>query len=747
MPPHVDVVVVFRASSKRTALSKEQIRQDAAKSERQYTALIDTLTRAGLKAVGRRGENQDQLLVLVTCPPDVLVKLVHCERRSDFLYGLPMSKLESAAPDLDLTPLSPADRIRLVHAYVTSTPQDGGLGIIPDSKEWDLVQSVMVLHNHDFNEQWIRLWTRHRIASVQLEKVRDQFGDSVALYFFFLNAYTRALIFPSVLGVAFYFLGTPYSVLYSTLLFIWSVVFVEWWRLQERILSVRWCTQGSFRVEKRRADHDPSFPWYKKTARKMASIPVILLFASVLAVLLTGIFVLEAFVTQLYKGPGHRIVAFSPTLLFAALVPQLLGVYKASAKRYTDWENHQHQSNHARSLSLKVFTLSAINAYLGLALSAFVYVPFGESVMHLVQHHLFSSGAHTRAAALLEKLNLNLNETIKFGRGGGGGEKAVVGTVAAHSLFEADRANARQKLNPSRLQDQMFAFTVTNQVVNTFQEIGLPYVQRAIESFRAGKGFGNGNGKGIVKKKRVAFDDEPAGQGHDDARTREEREFLETVRSEVALPEYEVFEDYGEMVTQFGYVALWSTIWPLAPAMSLLNNYIEARSDAFKIAVHTRRPIPVRTDTIGPWFELLSFLTWLSALTNSALVYLFRPPDQETTTVTIAEGEGLSAHGGIAAMKELLVSALLIALLASHGYLLLRSAVRHILELALWRGSKEMKEAERVEREIKEKYLEQCSMGTARSETIKRDSVIDDWASFWAIDEGLDEIQKTVKDV
>ena len=80
MPPHVDVVVVFRAASKRTPLSKEQIRKNAARTERQYTALIDTLTRAGLKAVGRRGENQDQLLVLVACPPDLLVRLVHCER-------------------------------------------------------------------------------------------------------------------------------------------------------------------------------------------------------------------------------------------------------------------------------------------------------------------------------------------------------------------------------------------------------------------------------------------------------------------------------------------------------------------------------------------------------------------------------------------------------------------------------------------------------------------------------------------
>ncbi|KAG9309734.1 calcium-activated chloride channel-domain-containing protein [Chiua virens] len=746
MPPYVDVVVVFRAASKGAPLSKEQTRKNAAKTERQYTRLMETLTRANLKAVGRRGENQDQLLILVTCPPTLLLQLVHRERYSDFLCGLPMTGLPSAEADLDSAPLSSADRVRLVHAYITSTPHGGGLGIIPGCEEWDLVQSVMALHNHEFNDQWIRLWTRHRIASMELEKIRDQFGDSVALYFFFLTAYTRALIFPSVLGVLFYFFGIPYSAIYSSLLFIWSVVFVEWWRLQERILSVRWCTRGSFRVEKRRADFIPGFPWWRKEARKMASIPVILLFASVLAIVLTGVFVLEAFVTQLYKGPGLRIVAFTPTLLFSALVPRLLGVYKTIAQRYTDWENHAHQSSHANSLSIKVFTLSAVNAYLGLALSAFVYVPFGQMVMSLVQQHLFS-GPQGVTTAILERLNLNITDTLKFTLGARGViTQSAAGAMTAKSLFEADTARARLKLNPSRLQEQMFAFSVTNPILDNVQDVVLPFLMRAIGSFRAGKGFRNGGGKGIGKKKRVAFDDEPAGQTHDDVQTREEREFLETVRSEACLPEYDTFDDYSEMVTQFGYVALWSTIWPLAPLMALLNNYIEARSDAFKIAVHERRPIPVRTDTIGPWLESLSFLAWLSAVTNSALVYMFRTPFNGLA----AENENPHEDHVDTAIKDLLVSAFLIALLASHVYFVVRAVVRHTLEVALWRGSKEMKEVDRVEREIKQKYLAQSPSTPVESQLDSKHSIcmqnMEDWASFWAKDEGLEEIRKSDKD-
>jgi hypothetical protein len=72
-----------------------------------------------------------------------------------------------------------------------------------------------------------------------------QFGDSVALYFSSLPSYSRALIFPSILGTVFYLLGQPYSLLYSTLLLLWSITFVEWWRIRELILSVRLGTRIS----------------------------------------------------------------------------------------------------------------------------------------------------------------------------------------------------------------------------------------------------------------------------------------------------------------------------------------------------------------------------------------------------------------------------------------------------------------------------------------------------------------------
>lgn len=135
-----------------------------------------------------------------------------------------------------------------------------------------------------------------------------QFGDAVALYFAFLASYTHNLIFISVAGLLNYYFGHAYSIVYSSLLFLWSVVFVEYWRIRERLYAVAWCSLGSVRVEKHRPTYIEGHRWWKRELKILFSVPVITLFASVLAVLLTAIFVIEAFVTALYTGPGHQYI-------------------------------------------------------------------------------------------------------------------------------------------------------------------------------------------------------------------------------------------------------------------------------------------------------------------------------------------------------------------------------------------------------------------------------------------------------
>ncbi|KAJ3566882.1 hypothetical protein NP233_g6723 [Leucocoprinus birnbaumii] len=742
--PEDSLIIIFQAPS-RAKKSKQQIKDDARKSEKQYTSLISTLKDAGLKAIGKRGELDGQILVFVTWAQEHLDDLVRRERHTDFLSGLPVTPVTRESV---VEPLSAANRIRLVHSYITSCQSEGGLGISPGSPEWDLIDSITPLHDRIFNEAWVRSWKPRQMGSVNLAGIREQFGESVSLYFAFLNSYTQFLLFPTALGLFSYFCLAPYSPIYSSLLCIWSVVFVEWWEVRERIFSLRFGTRGSFKVEKRRVSYRPGQTWWGREIRMLASLPVILLFAGILVGILTLIFVTEAFVTELYQGPAKQLIAFSPTILFSALVPQVLSFYHAFAARLTSWENHYHQSSYNKSLTLKTFALSAIVAYMPLGLSAFVYVPFGERVMCFVQRLLFSGAPRSiSGTGWTAKITALLNTTSADVLGA-----ATAGPVSAESgaIWVMDVNSIREKLNPARLRDQMFAYTVTNQIVNTFNEVGLPFVTRFATTLWNGKHLHKSGTHGGETKQRSSDEQEKEEDGE---------AYMNKVREEVALPEYDVFVDYSEMVIQFGYVVLWSTIWPLAPVMALINNVFESESDAFKLTVHYRRPIPTRTDSIGPWLDALSFLTWLSALTNSALVYLFSPEffASFVSSSTSPGGVG-NDEGTYNAMKKLLAKAVFVAMAASHGYLLLRVTVRHIIEKIWWKGSQEVQDWEKEEREVKEKFLEGAGASLHASHvslkpppqaeglSVEAEQKGKEQTGFWVLDEGIDEIRRLAKD-
>ena len=85
------------------------------------------------------------------------------------------------------------------------------------------------------------------------------------------------------------------------------------------------------------------------------------------------------------------------------------------------------------------------------------------------------------------------------------------------------------------------------------------------------------------------------------------------------LDEYETFDDYMEMVMQFGYITLFASAFPLASALSYVGNLVEIRSDLFKLAFVTRRPRVVKCCDIGPWATVLRIFAYMSVVTNAML--------------------------------------------------------------------------------------------------------------------------------
>lgn len=120
-------------------------------------------------------------------------------------------------------------------------------------------------------------------------------------------------------------------------------------------------------------------------------------------------------------------------------------------------------------------------------------------------------------------------------------ESVSAGSLSAPSTFSA---------STQRLTNTLFALMTTTQAVGAFTEVGLPFLQRKLAEKRNEQA--NETCKDVSMKGELLPKD------------RKDQNWLERIRSEVALPSYDIFSDYSEMVVQFGHVVLFSTAWPLA---------------------------------------------------------------------------------------------------------------------------------------------------------------------------------------
>jgi anoctamin-10 len=115
--------------------------------------------------------------------------------------------------------------------------------------------------------------------------------------------------------------------------------------------------------------------------------------------------------------------------------------------------------------------------------------------------------------------------------------------------------------------------------------------------------------------------------------------------------------------------------------------------------------------------------------------------------------DGATSPATLSATKELLLKAVLVALLASHGFLLLRTCIRHVVEKVFWRGSGEVEERERKDREVKLQFLKGSGVQLSGEVVVEREAVgggaeqdAADEMGFWEHDEGVDEIQRISKE-
>jgi hypothetical protein len=85
------------------------------------------------------------------------------------------------------------------------------------------------------------------------------------------------------------------------------------------------------------------------------------------------------------------------------------------------------------------------------------------------------------------------------------------------------------------------------------------------------------------------------------------------------LDVYDQYDDYMEIVIQFGYVILFASAYPLASWIAMLANWVQVRVDIWKLTWVCQRPRSNRKDGLGMWKSLVNGLILISGLTNCLL--------------------------------------------------------------------------------------------------------------------------------
>jgi anoctamin-8 len=154
-----------------------------------------------------------------------------------------------------------------------------------------------------------------------------------------------------------------------------------------------------------------------------------------------------------------------------------------------------------------------------------------------------------------------------------------------------------------KLRDLLTAILITRQVTGSIKETILPFATKYLQLFSIGL--------------RDPLDP----SSFDPTKIRADISQIKQIEREGASPVYKgTHEDYMEILIQFGYVTFFSSVYPLAGFLALLNNIFEIRGDALKLCIAYQRPFGERVPNIGVWQVAMECMGTIAIIVNCALI-------------------------------------------------------------------------------------------------------------------------------
>jgi len=453
------------------------------------------------------------------------------------------------------------DRIQLINYIIRAADHNcAGIDIGQMMHDEDLVAFFPMHENRkliDLDKDWFKCF----VWGTNIFKVRDYFGERIAMYFLFMSHFIKWLILPSICGTALYLAGIVYGTPdnYTALMVcigmsFWYIFFVHFWRRNEATHAVKWGTlsigpsleptrpgfMGTSRINPVTGRIDRYYPWSERVFKVVFSYTVLTLSIICLFLIVASLFYLR----RVFHKHGGRVWFM---IINAIVVEILNNVFTYVAKVLTERENHRAYSEHANHLLAKTIIFKFINCYISL-----YYIAFFKQHSYL----------------------LGMPMTCMY--------------------------NARLEQNDC-LKDlgwQLAIFIIIRLTLQNAIELGMPYFIMWYRRMVEGRQFHTG----LFSNPLTVMAD------------------MSSAEKQAKKEDYDLYEDMDEILILYGYSTLFIVAAPWVPMLCLISCILECFLDQKKLVLLFRRPVPQPCANNEPWDTAFDVFGFLAVLTNSAVI-------------------------------------------------------------------------------------------------------------------------------
>nr|XP_058973340.1 anoctamin-10-like [Pocillopora verrucosa] len=426
-----------------------------------------------------------------------------------------------------------------------------------------IFESALPLHQpHEQEKIWNKM--KQNVIVCPLQEIRDYYGENVAFYFGWMTCFTWTLVPIAFAGVLLYFFkppgvtvdDNPLLPLYEVLMAFWAISFLTVWKRKESEYSFLWRTHGLEHLELLRPEFSGEIRPSPITGKPEKYFPR----------------------WKRWLRYGLSFMLTLPVLLLA------IGAMLCSLN-FNGYIKDKESPVYIASFAYFAepgHIFAADNKYYG-----YLIPTIGHSVVINILNKLYRSVAHFCTDLENHRTEKDWDNSLII--------KRVLFEV--FDCFLPLFYIAFYQLNVVALRRELVGLFWGDEIRRLVTESILPYLTEKGHVWKIQRDY--------AKSKKDS----------------EEKTFIPSqAQQDIVLEEYEQFDDYLEMVVQFGYVTLFASAFPLAAVVSIVFLFIEGRADLFKLLYVCQRPRVRRVSNIGVWYNVLYQMMVLSMLTNSLIV-------------------------------------------------------------------------------------------------------------------------------